>query len=324
MKLIIIAYTAKGAELGKKILSKRNDTLLYVFTKFADSSVISFDKASDILDIYWGEAAVLFISACGIAVRSIAPYIKSKLTDSAVVVIDELGKNFISLLSGHIGGANELALELSKLCGGNAVITTATDINGITAVDEWAVQNGLCINNPKYIKYISSAMLEGKPISVLNETDLLFPYENSKSDYGVYIGCKDIYPFKYTLQLVPKRLCIGVGCKRGTSPEKMYSYISDVFKAEGLLLNSVCAVASIDVKADEPAVKELADRLGAKLYFFSADELNAVKGEFEHSDFVMKTVGVGCVCERAAAKLGKIIVRKQSGGGITAAIGEMV
>ena len=109
--------------------------------------------------------------ACGIVVRHIAPLIRHKLTDPAVVVCDENGANIISLLSGHVGGGNRLARIVAGITGGKAVITTATDVNGLTAFDELAARKGWQIVNPAKIKVLNSLLLEGKNI------DLLLPEE---------------------------------------------------------------------------------------------------------------------------------------------------
>ena len=141
--------------------------------------------------------ALVFVSACGIAVRAIAPFVRSKAEDPAVVVLDEAGENVISLLSGHLGGANELAKEIAAAVGGRAVITTATDVRGVTAVDSWAVAHDCAVENVHAVKEISSAALAGREIGVA-VTEELTPA-----------------PWPVTLWLRPRVLVLGVGCKRG-------------------------------------------------------------------------------------------------------------
>jgi cobalt-precorrin 5A hydrolase len=325
MELVILAYTSRGAELGRKA-AKELGGKLYVFKKYAQADDTPFDKAESVLCEYWGKAGILFISACGIAVRCITPFVKSKVSDSAVVVCDELGNNFISLLSGHIGGANELAEMLADRLSGNSVITTATDVNNKVAIDEWAVNNGLIIDNPQNIKHISAALLEGKLIGLVNETELISPVgiEGVGASVGIYIGCRDFYPFDKTLRLVPKQLCIGVGCRRGVEAKCLIDEAKKLFKRERLLIDGVATVATIDIKADEVAINELANSLGAELRLYTADELMALSGKFSKSEFVMKIVGVDCVCERAAVAVGaELIVGRHAGDGVTLAIGKI-
>ena len=222
--------------------------------------------------------ALVFVSACGIAVRAIAPFVRSKAEDPAVVVLDEAGENVISLLSGHLGGANELAKEIAAAVGGRAVITTATDVRGVTAVDSWAVAHDCAVENVHAVKEISSAALAGREIGVA-VTEELTPA-----------------PWPVTLWLRPRLLTLGVGCRRGV---------------EGVSPLSLAAVASIDIKKDEAAIIKLAEKYKVPFVTYGAEALNGARGRFSYSERVERETGVGCVCERAAvlAAEGGVLMR---------------
>lgn len=226
--------------------------------------------------------AIVFVSACGIAVRAIAPFVKSKAEDPAVVVLDEAGENVISLLSGHLGGANVLAKEIAAMTGGRAVVTTATDVRGVTAVDSWAVENDCAVENVHAIKYISSAALEGRAIGVA-VTDELQPA-----------------PWPVTLWLRPRVLTLGVGCKRGADFQALAEAAEEFLESAGVSALSLAAVASIDIKKDEAAIIKLAEKYKVPFVTYSAEELRGAQGLFSYSKRVEEATGVGCVCERAA------------------------
>ena len=248
--------------------------------------------------------ALLYIAATGIAVRAIAPYLKDKTTDPAVLVMDEAGKHVISLLSGHIGGANALSEKIASLTGAQAVITTATDVRGLTAIDSWAVENDMAIENPSAIKAVSSHLLAGKRV-------------------GVAITERDIKPpFDVTLFLRPRTLVLGAGCKKGVDAQAFEQNALAFLRENGLSLLSVKALASIDLKKDEAAFGCFCEKYRLPLLTYDAAQLKDVPGVFSHSDFVEKTVGVGNVCERAAVRAsgGRLLVGKTVFEGMTFAL----
>ncbi len=249
--------------------------------------------------------ALVFVSACGIAVRAVAPFVKSKAEDPAVVVLDEAGENIISLLSGHLGGANKLAKEIADATGGRAVITTATDVRGVTAVDSWAVENNCAVENVEAIKAVSSAALDGRPIGVA-VTDELQPV-----------------PWPVTLWLRPRALALGVGCKRGADFSALAAAAEEFLEDAGVSPLSLAAVASIDIKRGEPAIIKLAEKYKVPFVTYGAEELRGARGRFSYSKRVEETTGVGCVCERAAvlAAGGGVLMRgKAVYPGITLAL----
>ena len=248
--------------------------------------------------------ALLFIGAAGIAVRAIAPLVKSKTADPAVVVMDEMGRHVIPLLSGHIGGANALAEQIAALTGAEAVVTTATDVRGVPAIDSWAVARDMVIENPAAIKAVSSNALVGRTV-------------------GVAITEREIKPpFDVTLYLRPRTLALGAGCKKGVDADIFEKNALEFLRVNGVSLLSVKALASIDVKKEEPAFVRFCEKYNLPLLTYSAEELRAVPGMFAHSDYVEKTVGVGNVCERAAVKAcgGRLLVGKTVFEGMTFAL----
>ena len=278
-------------------------------------------------DLFTEDDALIFIGACGIAVRAIAPYIKSKTTDPAVVVIDDQGKYVIPILSGHIGGANRLAQQIAPLLGAAAVITTATDGAGKFSCDAWAVQNDCAISSMEAAKKVSSAILK-RDIPVIS--DYAFPsslpqglVSGEKGEIGIYIGIHEKVPFKTTLQLIPRVLVLGIGCRKGTLKENLLSAVRKVLADNNLDIRAVGRIASIDVKMGEAGLLSLAKELGAEISFYTAAELNSAEGDFEESAFVKNTVGTDNVCERSAALAGgELIVKKTVLEGITIAVSE--
>ncbi len=284
-RIKVIAFTQKGVELAKRVQAVLEDASVELFAheRFSSDNVLSIDSAKSFTQRYFDLSdALIFIGAAGIAVRSIAPYLVSKTSDPAVLVMDEAGSFIIPILSGHLGGSTKLADKLSDAIGACAVQTTASEVRGIQAVDSWAKEHQMHIDNPEEIVSVSSARLDGKEVGVA-VTERLMPA-----------------PFKKTLFLRPKNLVLGLGCKKGADPKMVRDFILESLEDEGLSLNSVFALASIDIKATEPALIEFCEEFGLEFKTYSKNELNTVKNYVSKSDFVKSTVGVDCVCEKSA------------------------
>lgn len=284
--------------------------------------------------------AIIFIGACGIAVRSIAPFVSSKKTDPAVVAIDEQGKFAISLLSGHIGGANELTEEISNLLHATPVITTATDINNKFAVDVFAKTNGCYISDMTMAKEISAALVNGNSVGfasdfpwvgeIPKELQLLDEEDETKEkpEMGIYVTNSYLkHPFVHTLYLVPKIITLGVGCKKDTPAETVEKVVRKA--CDELLIPSVSMelVTSIDLKKEEQGILEYCKERNLPFETYSAEQLKEVEGSFAESKFVEETTGVDNVCERSAilgsSKHGEksnLILRKYAEDGVTAAL----
>lgn len=327
MKTAVISVTENGYKLALKIREKLPDAELFIYKKYAVSGEKSFEKIGELTGRLWNEYdALVFISACGIAVRAIAPFVRSKFTDPAVIAADDSGHFAVSLLSGHIGGANGLAEKIGGMIGALPVITTATDNSGRFSPDMFAKANGLAIENAEAAKLVAAASLRGEIIGLYSD----YPCENiperligKGGSCGMCIS-SDITkkPFETTLRLIPKNIVIGAGCRKNASFSDLETHILKTLSDAGLSLWGLKLLATIDIKKDEPAMKKFAEKYGLELRTFSASELLAVSGDFDESEFVKSTVGVGNVCERSAAACGaEIVVRKSKGNGVTCAVG---
>ena len=295
--------------------------------RFADEmGVDAYESLSSWTAGHFGTCdALVFVGASGIAVRAIAPHVRDKFIDPAVVSVDEAGLFAVPLLSGHVGGANDLARAIAQALGAQAAVSTATDVNGLFAVDEWAARHGFAILERDVAKEIAAALLEGRTVGYESDFDLEDEpagVVRDAADIGFTVSVDDAkQPFARTLHLVPRVATVGVGCRKGADPHVLKRAVLDALAEARVSPRAVAAVASIDVKAEEPAIAQLAQDEGWDLRFYSAEELARVPGEFSYSDFVERTVGVGNVCERAAcAQGGELVLNRQSGDGVTVAI----
>lgn len=298
---------------------------------------------------------VLIIGALGIVVRSVAPFIKHKTIDSPVLVLDEAGQFVIPVLAGHLGGANELAQQISaglqfpcsetEIRRPVAVVTTATDVHHAFAVDVFARRNGLRVCQPKRIRAVSGKILCGETVTMALDTDVVdietlesqkIPerielvswnsfQESGKADIVItrkQTGTREESADQNPLVLCPKMTVLGMGCRKNKSYNEIKQMVQMAEK-EGLIdLNDVFALASVDRKAKEAGLQELAQHLRVPFVVFSAEQLNDVPGMFCSSGFVSQTVGVDNVCERAAvaaADGGSLFVSKQICNGVTLA-----
>lgn len=305
MSAAVAAFSAGGLALARRVAGLLNGEV-FVPQRLADTDALPMEGGL----ACWAERAfrqreaLVFVGAVGIAVRAIAPHVRSKTQDPAVVALDEGGRFVIPLLSGHIGGANELAQRLARALGAQPVITTATDVRGLPAVDSWAVAHDLAIENPPAIKAVSGCVLEGLPVGVAITERAIQP------------------PFPVTLLLRPRTLVVGVGCRRGQDGPLLEAQLMKFLALCGVSLLSVRALATIDRKRDEPALLRLSQRYQLPLHCFTAQELRQTPGVFSASEWVERSVGVDNVCERAAMRLsgGRLLMGKTIYEGATFAL----
>lgn len=336
MKIAIISFTERG-----RLLSERIQGLLQ-----GEEEILLYGKPEEGVIRWAGEQfaernALVFIGACGIAVRAIAPFVKDKLQDSPVLVLDEEGKYVVPILSGHVGGANELAEALAKRLGAVPVITTATDVNRKFAVDLFAKRNGLTLWNKEGIAPVSAKILRGEKASVSIEgmeayhgnselTGMWIPEELELVPYppkqktDIVISADIEVMGQAVLFLKPKEYVLGIGCKKGKSEEEIHSLIQKKVTEMGIEIRDIAMIASIDRKKEEAGICGWASHNRIPYLTFSAEQLQAVEGAFCHSGFVKQTVGVDNVCERAAlaacGKGGSLLAGKQAENGITLAV----
>ena len=338
MKVAFIAFTRRGYETMQNLAvnmalnsPRIGDEFTLTTTKrLADE--VGLDSFDD-LGVWTGERfadsdALVFIGATGIAVRAIAPHVRDKFSDPAVVSVDEAGQFAVPMLSGHVGGANDLAREVAAAIGARAVVSTATDVNGLFAVDEWARKQGLALVERQIAKEVSACLLDGGTVGfssdIAVEGALPSGVEEGPHELGIKVGLDTAdCPFAHTLHLVPRVVTVGVGCKRGTDAAALEAFVRGALANAHVSPAAVARVASIDVKRDEEAVLALARALGCEPVFYSAEQLAAVEGIFASSDFVRAAVGVDNVCERAAVAGGaRLIGGKEAHEGMTVALGQ--
>ena len=362
MKLAVISFTVNGTRLNRKLCATlseklktnaaaRDEILIFCYVKSKQPPVLEeAGKQPECMvwqrplndwarEMFASMDALIFIGATGIAVRAIAPLVQDKFYDPAVLAMDELGQFCIPLLSGHVGGANELAETISQLTGSQAVITTATDVNHQFAVDVFARKNGLKIADRELAKEISAELLTGRKVGFF--TDFLWNgtlpkglCEGQFCDRNIQITIntnslkdslkkrakKEGYDTetgaqpketdrsetcsreKDILRLVPPVIILGIGCRKGTPAGHIQAAIHQLLKEQNLHPLSIAAIATIDLKKEELGLLAAAEALQTPVICYSSEELAAVPGDFAESAFVKQITGVGNVCERAALK----------------------
>jgi cobalt-precorrin 5A hydrolase len=348
MKLAIIAITNNGAILAQR-LANVLDTQSDIFVKAGRNPLgvgqVYQSLSSLVADIFGQYDGLVFIMATGIVVRVIAPYIQDKRVDPAVVVMDDAGEYAISLLSGHIGGANELTEVISDAIGAKPVITTATDVAHKPAPDVLAVKLDLEIEPFNQLKHINAAIANGdkvvyfldhllynqaryRKIAAAMQIKLydmadLSAIENY--DAAVLITNRVMPVAKPHLFLRPVPLAVGIGCRRGASSAEILAALHGACKKIGRNMDSIMAIGSTVVKQDEIGLLAAAEQLAVPLEFFTNEQLEQciVNNELEISSFVREQIGVGNVCEAAALLVGrtnKLVVPKTKYKQVTVAI----
>ena len=326
--LRIISFTEKGTHLAGKIESRIPACCYEKYTGAANAEEASPSEWT--AEAFRNGDPILFIGAAGIAVRLVAESIKNKLSDVPVLVMDIEGNFVIPILSGHYGGANELAEQIAMIVGATPVITTATDTLGAFAPDLFAKKYHFVIRNIKALPRISGKSVAGEEITLTIDPDLSQVKEYFEREDGmnlpsgvvtieskteqdpsgmeesadICITCKPISDVELrgeTLYLTPQIFHVGIGCKKDTSPEKLEEFFREQCASLTIDPVAIKEISSIDRKKEEPAILSLAEKLGVPFRTFSAEELNEVPGDFPNSAFVEETVGVGNVSARAAA-----------------------
>lgn len=377
LKIVFLSFTQSGKNtynnLSKNITNILTENLQkdFVLSKaridhIHNNEVVNIkNRMNDIWEKY---NIIVFISSTGIATRFIAPFIKDKYVDPGVIVLDDMGKYLIPILSGHVGRSNEIALELSKICNAQPIITTASDNRGFRSLDLWMKDNDLFSIDRKKLTLFMTAMVEGKKVYLQNTTTKELTksdYENmtiiskkdeelisiTKEDFLIKIedyykvknhqvnniGEKDIsyndvsynYDRNNELTLYNKNLIVGMGCRKGKKVEELLDFLKSVFKEEGLNIESIKEIISIDIKKEEEGLLSLSNKLKVPIRFLSNEKLkeivieNEEKGTvFNKSEFVNEITGVPSVCESCALYYGgKLLVNKKAHNGMTISVG---
>lgn len=345
MNLAILAITANGARLGARLRDAMPEAELHVLRKHAvDRATNLFDNLGQCVAELWRQGAgLIFIMATGIVVRTIAPHLQGKVRDPAVVVLDEKGHFAISLLSGHLGGGNALAKECAAGLGGQAVITTATDVNGLPSFDLLAQQEELHIEDLAQVKGLNALLLDGAEIAVVDDSGRLFSHltglpnlrlypdltaaEQSVAQGLVLVSNRQLPPpdSRKRLLLRPKNLFLGIGCNRGTSAEEIAAVVASQLQRLSLSPHSVAAIGSAVAKEQEEGLLAYAHSAALPLYFFASSQLNQVSVPSPPSSHALEAIGATGVAEPAAllaAGGGQLLMQKMKSGNVTLAIAE--
>ena len=325
MKVACIAFTDGGVWLAQRLQQQVEGIELELSRGFGPGKA---DLRAWTAAAFEESDALLFIGAAGIAVRAIAPLVHAKTSDPAVVVMDETGQWAIPLLSGHIGGANLLARQLARASGGRAVLTTATDVRGLWAVDDWAARNDMHIVDSPFVKGISSTLLSGGRVRLYADVELAGELPEGVERVACAEEADVVVSWHYehttrrdALVLVPRHIVVGVGCRKGVSADDVEGAVALACGQADVAWVALAEVVSIDVKADEPGLRAFCRRHGLHFSTRTAEQLRAVEGSVASSGFVQRTVGVDNVCERAALSGGgQLVVPKLASDGVTVAL----
>lgn len=334
----IIAFTEKGCALGKNILEKLSNQDDFYSPSFASGCGENKVKASIWVDeVFQSSDLMIFIASAGIAVRLLAKHIVSKKSDPAVLVIDDNGINCISLLSGHLGGANEFCLKISDIIGARPIITTATDVNKCFSIDTWARKNNCEVLNIGKIKDVSGKILRDEKVRISSFSpeyeDLFFSnYDKKFIDFvdenpDVFLSYKKNNE-NNVLKICPKIISVGIGCRRDIPYENVIALFDECIEELNICKEAIYVLATIDIKKEENAIRRFLSHLKCDFVFYTAEELNTALGQYTESDFVRKITGTGSVSERSAVLALKeiydkeyddknIILRKRAREGVT-------
>lgn len=323
--IAVISVTKQGDEISKR-LSKFFKVDL--FSKWKINEFSLKDITENAMKNY---KSIIFISSTGIAVRAIAPFIKSKLSDPGVLVIDASSKFVISLLSGHLGGANALTLKIAKKLSIQPVITTATDNLGIKAPDVIAKERKLVIDDISEVKKISSKLVQGKRIAFIDERKIInvpkgYIKETNNAEGRVVVTNKAIIDKSNmdTLKLIRKDIVLGIGCRKNYDSIKMKENVLMILKKYNIDFRSVTIIATVELKKDEIAIKNLAKFLESNIKIFTLKEIQSIEHKYKGSEFVKKSIGVKAVCEPCVElSKGENITKKIKCDGMTICIGEL-
>lgn len=409
-RVLLITCSVRGYATMQKLAKKlENISGAEIITKVKCEALPEVSMKGTVkacVDTYFGQVdAIVFVTASGIAVRSVAEHLAHKSEDPAIVCMDECGKHVISLVSGHAGGANALTQMLADVMWATPVITTATDVEGRFSIDDYAREHNLVVTDWAKAKAISAEVLAtgAKPVWV-DEAEVLQEEEKracemrkEQKSTGIDVGkiendgrknevdgcenridgcgnsvdgCENRIIVKrlqigshqviitpkdgsvdvQTLQLIPRCIVAGVGCKKGTPVDKIEHAVQDAFAKAGLRMEALCAVVSIDLKKEEAGLLEFCETRNVPFETYAAEELQAVPGTYSASEFVSGVTGVDNVCERSAVKYasehgmkqdqpllgrqakhgellirkqaqdGELLLRKQAYGGVTVAL----
>ena len=321
MKLAIWTVTRGAGEIGKYIREKLTGDL-YTLKKFSVENTLAMENFTETLEKEFNNyEGHIFIMATGIVIRKIANLIKSKDIDPAVVVIDENLNFAISLLSGHLGGANDLAKIAQEKLGVTPIITTSSDVTGKIAVDTLAQKLNGQMESLEKAKKVTSLIVDGKEVTILFPDNINF---SGKGEGAIIVSNKENIE---TIRVYPKNLIIGLGARKNIDKEKVLEAINLAFEKNNLSKKSIKKFTTVDLKKDEQGILEAISQLGFEsIDIISREDILPIENLFEGSEFVKKEIGVSCVSEPcaylASNRQGKFLEKKFRHEGVTVSIYE--
>lgn len=333
MKIAILSVSKKGYDLSFKLKELLDN----------DSTIIKCDiYHKDVKNafnlLFYEYDAIIAIMASGILIRSITHLLESKTTDPAILNIDDNGNFVISMLSGHLGGANKLTVKVADLIGATPVITTSTDVNKKLGIDVLAKDLYLSIDNTKEILHFNKSILEGKEVSFTVNSDgnydYLFDYLNNNTlemDVSIYFSSRindgeiEAECDNHTIILRPRNIVFGIGCRRGKSCEEINKAIDVVLNDLKIHKSRINMLSSAEIKKDEQGILDLAEKLEIPVNFVELDKLGLFESkDIQKSDFVMSKFGIPGVCEPSALITAgfdsKLIYKKTAFDGVTVSV----
>lgn len=355
-RVVVFAITRQGVETAIKIqdvLNKHNISCkIRVPKKYAQNNVTTMEKKLEeaIKDVFNKVDGVVGVMATGIVVRKVAPLLRNKITDPAIVCVDVSGKFAISLVSGHYGGANELTKIIAEGLGAVPVITTASEVMGKQSIDELARILHYEILNPKSLVAVNAALLDDKKLVLVfagtanTPLDAIKDYEvktaenvkqaikivNSFDAGAIVTGEKPSFDglLRPVTFLKPKKIVVGIGSRKVVNEDDIVETVKNALKQAKIPLERVDRLATVDIKKDSLSMNRAANKLGRELEFVSISEI----GSFRHEDLspdskvVKEKIGVGGVCEQAAlitaGKKAKLLLKKTKAKDVTVAIAQ--
>lgn len=351
MRLAVIAITRNGARLGQKLRDNLTGTQLYISRRYAGQAGAEktcfepADLKSTIAELWKKYDGLIMIMAAGIVVRMIAPLLESKESDPAVVVMDDCGTFAISLLSGHLGGANDLAERCAFACGARPVITTATDVNHLPSFDLLAREQEWLIDDISQVKHLNTLLLDDQEIAVVDPSgvtrcwlhgrgrisfhDTFAEAVRSQAHGFLFVTNRHLPPQTLPANLLilrPRNLVLGIGCNRGTPADEIEAFVTGQLKRIFLSSKSIGRIASVAAKSDETGLLDYAARLGVPLHFYSSEELNRVPFPSPPSAHALSAVGTPGVAEPAAILASggnRLLLKKVKSENVTLAVAEL-
>lgn len=338
LKVALITLTHGGLQLADKLREYNPNIEIFTHRKcqYEYVKLIELPLRDNIKGLMDEYDMLVFIMATGIVVRLIAPYIKHKSIDPGVIVIDEQGKYVISLLSGHLGGANEYTRELAEFLHAHPVITTASDVNNTMAVDIMAMKLNCYIDDFEDAKIVTSNIVNGDNIGIISNSNIdidlpkqFITIDNHNVSQSIdkhnikglividYNKIEADIPISY---LYKKDITLGIGCRRGKTREEITKELVPLLKREDINIKSISRISTVEVKKDEVGIIELARTLKVPMDIITIDRIMEIQHLFEGSKFVEKTIGVTCVsepCGYISSNKGDCILNKVKANGIT-------